>query len=34
MTESLSDIANEVTRVVHEVGTEGLLVRRANVLQT
>ena len=34
ITESLSDIANEVTRVVHEVGTEGLLGRRANVLQT
>ena len=31
MTKSLSDIANEVTRVVREVGTEGLLGRRANV---
>jgi hypothetical protein len=31
MTESLSDIANEVTRVVREVGTEGLLGRRAKV---
>lgn len=31
MTESLSDFANQVTRVVREVGTEGLLDRRANV---
>lgn len=31
MTESLSDIANKVTRVVREVGTEGLLGRQANV---
>ena len=31
MTESLSDFANEVTGVVREVGTEGLLGRRANV---
>jgi hypothetical protein len=31
MTESLSDFANQVTRVVREVGTEGLLGRRANV---
>ena len=31
MTENLSGFANEVTRVVREVGTEGLLGRRANV---
>jgi osomolarity two-component system sensor histidine kinase NIK1 len=31
MTESLSDFAKEATRVVREVGTEGLLGRRANV---
>jgi len=31
MTESLSDFAFQVTRVVREVGTEGLLDRRANV---
>jgi len=31
MAESLSDFANEVTRVIREVGTEGLLGRRANV---
>jgi len=31
MASSLSDFANEVTRVVRKVGTEGLLGRRANV---
>ena len=31
MTESLSDFANEVARVVREVGMEGRLDRRANV---
>lgn len=31
MTESLRDIANEVTCVVREIGTEGLLGRCANV---
>jgi osomolarity two-component system, sensor histidine kinase NIK1 len=31
MTESLSGFANEVTRVVREVGTEGLLGRRENL---
>jgi osomolarity two-component system sensor histidine kinase NIK1 len=31
MAENLSDIANEVTRVVREVGTEGLLGRPGNV---
>jgi osomolarity two-component system, sensor histidine kinase NIK1 len=29
---SLSDFAGQVTRVVREVGTEGLLGRRANVM--
>lgn len=31
MTESLSGFANEVTRVVREVGAEGLLGRQANL---